>query len=301
MEVVEFGGWRRCARLNAGGLEAIVTLEVGPRVLRFGRVGGPNELNAYERHAGMTGGSDYRSYGGHRLWTAPEVPERTYEADNSPVDVEEADGWLRLTTPLGPTRLQKSMRLKMDPIGPRLVLEHTIRNLGDAPVRIAPWCVTVMAPGGTCLVPLPAHRPHPEALLPGGPIVLWRYTRMRDPRWTWGDRLVRLRQTAGMGPQKFGALVEQGLAAYANHGNLFLKRFPHAVGADYPDFGVNFEAFTREDMLEIESLGPIANLVPGESVQHREVWHLLPDVVPPEDEAACADLLDRLAASRPLD
>lgn len=299
MQIVPYGGWSQCARFTEGSLEVIVTLDVGPRVIRFGFQDGPNELVEYPGAMGLTGGSEYRSYGGHRLWTAPESPERTYEPDNLPVEYSTENGFHIFTTALGATRIRRQMRIRADGPPDRVVLEHRVANLSDQPLEIAPWCLTVMAPGGTCVFPQPEPREHSEALLPAAPLVLWRYTDMADPRWTWGRRLVRLRQDAERGPQKVGARIEQGWAAYANHGNLFVKRFPCLPDALYPDFGCNFETFTRHDMLEVESLGPLVVLLPGQYSDHIETWHLMRNFGISDDDARGSEQLRGLVASLP--
>lgn len=289
MEIVAFGGWNRCARLADEHLELIVTLEVGPRILSFSRPGGPNVLAVYERHAGLTGGEEFRSYGGHRLWVAPEIPGWTTEPDNRPVETREEDGYVWFATPPGPAGLRKEIGLRL---GERSVeLMHRVSNVASRTQRLAPWALTVMAPGGQCLFPLPEYRPHEEALLPAGPLVLWHYTDLSDPRWTWGRRLVRLRQTGDLRPQKIGAAVPAGWAAYASPAGLFVKRFGFEPDETYPDFGCNFETFTREDMLELESLGPLVDLAPGDSVSHAERWFLSPPIDIPEDDDEALALL----------
>ena len=54
---------------------------------------------------------------------------------------------------------------------------------------------------------------------------------------------------------------------------LFVKR-SHAAGAPeaYPDFGCSFEMFTNADFLELETLSPLVELRPGQSVTHTENW-----------------------------
>ena len=42
MEMVSYGGWKNNVRLANKKIEMIVTLDVGPRVIRFGRPGGKN-------------------------------------------------------------------------------------------------------------------------------------------------------------------------------------------------------------------------------------------------------------------
>lgn len=290
MDIVPYGGWQRCLRMHGGGVELVATLEVGPRIIRFGTEDGPNELVEYPAQMGLTGGDDYRSYGGHRLWTAPEDEIRTYEADNAEVEMER-DGpgiWIRCRA--GASGLARSIRVEVDSEG-GVALLHEVVNRGTSPQTIAPWCLTVMAPGGTCVFPQAEPVPHPDGLLPARPLVLWPYTEMADPRWTWGNRVVRLRHDPERGPQKVGALIRQGIAVYENHGNVFVKRFPCLDGTDYPDFQCNFETFTRHDMLEVESLGPLVTLAPGDSITHPESWYLLRDTVLPSDDEECGRLL----------
>lgn len=297
MEIVAYGGWERCARLVSGDLELLVTLDVGPRIIRFGFVGGPNELVEYEKDMGRTGGDEYRSYGGHRLWIAPEDEKLTYEPDNDPVIVsEEQDGWVRFES--ANPRFGRSRAIRLRFREQAVELEHIVTNLTETPAVLAPWCLTVMAPGGVCLFPMPDFKPHTEALLPAAPMVLWHYTRMADPRWTWGSRVGRLRHDPNLGPQKVGMFIRQGFAAYANHGNLFLKHFP-STGENYLDFGCNFETFTRQDMLEVESLGPVVMLGGGETVVHPETWYLGRGIEIPTDDEACGGLLEKFAREHP--
>jgi len=42
VEKVEYKGWHNCYRVTNGEVELIVTGDVGPRVIRFGFVGGQN-------------------------------------------------------------------------------------------------------------------------------------------------------------------------------------------------------------------------------------------------------------------
>jgi len=106
-----------------------------------------------------------------------------------------------------------------------------------------------------------------------------------DPRWTWGRRHVMLRQDAGTpAPQKLGVKVPDGWAAYARNNHLFVKKFPFDAGATYPDFGVNVETFTNDEMLELETLGPMTRLEPNESVEHVEDWYLFDGVPEPKND-----------------
>lgn len=299
MEVVPFCGWERNAKIRCNDCELIVTLDVGPRIISYGWMNGPNELHVNPETAGNTGGQDFHSYGGHRIWIAPEEAPRTFQPDNGPVETFEEDGFLVFRSAPDTFHTQKELRVRPEPDLDRFVLVHRITNLSGYTLELAPWTPTQFAPGGECLFPQPPFLPHSEKVLPARPLVQWHYTDMSDARWTWGERVIRLRW-ADAPPTKMGALVPQGYAGYANHRNFHLRRFGFQEGATYPDFGCNFETFTRHDMLEVESLGPLQAIRPGAFCEHRESWYLLRDTIPPENDAECGAWLQSLAESRPL-
>ena len=285
---VEYGRWPNCYRLANDVWELIVTTDVGPRVIRCGFVGGDNEFKEYPEQIGQTGGVDWRIYGGHRLWYAPEHETRTYFPDNSPVKVEVGKGTLRLVQNVeNTTGIQKEIELMMAQDTACAVVTHRLRNTGSSPVTLAPWALTVMAPGGTAILPLPQRGSHPKDLPPGNSLTLWKYTDMSDPRWRWGHKYILLRQDSSpsVKPQKLGVAVPDGWAAYARDGRLFLITFGHDPAAAYPDMGSSVETFTNEEMLELETLGPLISLRPGAAVEHVEQWWLFRDVPMPRNDA----------------
>ncbi len=73
-------------------------------------------------------------------------------------------------------------------------------------------------------------------------------------------------------PQKFGVLNKTGWAAYARNGLLFVKRMKYEEGATYPDYNCSVEVFTEGGFIELESLGPMRTLKPGETAEHTERW-----------------------------
>jgi hypothetical protein len=300
VEIVPFGGWARNARIVCKDVELIVTLDVGPRIISYGPVGGPNLFFVNPETLGKTGGDDFHGYGGHRLWIAPEEEERTFRPDNGPVELSEADGFFIFTSPTDKYHTQKQLLIRPEPKQDRFVIRHRIYNHSPYHLELAPWAPTQCS-GGEILFPQAEFIAHEEHVLPARPLVMWHYTRLGDPRWTWGDKIVRLRHHPEMAAQKIGALVDQGYAACVNHGHVFLKRFAWHAEETYPDFGCNFEAFTRHDMIEIESLGPMELVPPDDYVEHQETWYLIQNQSVPEKDADCALWLGMLAATRPLD
>ena len=294
-EVVPYAGWQRCLRLANGEVEIVVTAEVGPRVIRCGWAGGPNLFREFEDQLGATGGDAWRPYGGHRLWHAPEAIPRTFWPDNGPVE----HGWdgrtLAVRQPVeGTTGIAKAMDFRIGPAPNQIRVVHRLENRGPWDVTLAPWALSVMAPGGRAIVPQEPFVPHADNCLPVRPLVLWSYTDMADPRFTWGSRYIQLRQDPAMASfQKFGCLNTRGWAAYVLGDTVFLKRYGGDLERPYADHGCNTEVFTNADMLELETLGHLVTLPPGGAVEHHEDWWLFRAEV-----GATEDAID--AALRPL-
>jgi hypothetical protein len=290
MERVEYKGWKNCWRLSDGNVDLVVTTDIGPRIIRFGFVGGENMFHESPGDIGKTGGDKWISYGGHRLWHAPEVSPRTYAPDNSPVSAEKKGQWLIVSCPKEETtgiRKELHIRLTEAPAGEgRAEILHVLHNENPWAVQFAPWAITVMTAGGTAILPLPPRGTHADNLLPTCSLATWAYTNMGDPRWSWLEKHVLLRQDVNAkGPQKVGVMSPAGWLAYAVNGNLFAKKAAYVKGVVYPDLGSNIESFTNSSMLELETLGPLAFVEASAAVEHREEWRLVKGVKPPSSDA----------------
>jgi len=296
MERIAYKGWPNCYRLANGLVELVVTADVGPRIIRFGLVGGANQFKEYEEMLGATGGAEWRIYGGHRLWHAPEAWPRTYAPDNGPVRVEPLGEGVRLVQPTEPdTGIQKEMEVALAPSRAALRVTHRLCNHNPWAVELAPWALSVMAPGGRAIIPLPRRQTHAENLCPVSKVVLWAYTDMSDPRFTWGHEYVLVQQDPeAETPQKIGATVPDGWLAYARDGMLFVKQFACHEAAKYPDLGACAEVWVDRDMLELESLGPLAVLKPEEAVEHVEHWLLMEAEAPLTEADVVRDTLPRI-------
>lgn len=296
MQIVDYRGWANNLRLANADAELIVTLDVGPRVISYRLTNGVNVLKNYDAMMGGTGEPEWQIRGGHRFWLAPEDLTRTYFPDNRPVKYE----------PLGPTAarfipppeteygVQKQMELHLAASGTAVEVRLKVTNIGTAPTELAPWGPTVMAPGGVEIIPLPPKRPHPGHVrnaqspadfAPNQELILWPYFDFADTRWTFGSRYIFLRQDVTKGPTKIGLAHRMGWVAYLNSGTLFVKRFDYRDGAVYPDLGTRYQTFSNEDMLEMETVGELVTLQPGQSAELVESWELYGNVPPVATEA----------------
>jgi hypothetical protein len=294
---VEYKGWKHNLRLENGEVELIVTCDVGPRVISFRPAGGKNVFKEYADQLGKTGEKDWQIRGGHRLWVGPEDLTRTYALDNAAVRHKVIEPGLVRFTPAADKEygIQKEIDIKLPAKGSRVKVVHRLTNTGDKPAELAPWALSVMAPGGVEIIPLPPKKPHPGSpknakspkdFAPNQQMVLWPFFDFKDPRWNFGEKYITLRQDAKRGPTKIGLAHQLDWVAYLNGGTLFVKHVPYQESKTYPDNGCNFETFSNEDMLEIESLGPLIKLAPKESVEHTEEWELFKDVGELTDEAS---------------
>ncbi|MEI6669616.1 MAG: hypothetical protein WCP29_15820 [Acidobacteriota bacterium] len=282
IEKTAFRGWPNCYRVSNGTVEFIATTDVGPRIISYGFVGGANLFFVREDFAGQTGGAEWKNYGGHRIWHAPEDKVRTYEPDNTPILADVISDGLRLTMP-PETRsgIRKSIEITLDPVTSGVRVIHRLENTGAWPIEVAPWAISVMAPGGFAIAPMPTAF-HPDRLLPNRALTLWPYTNMRDDRWLWGTDYVLLRQKVVQGEErtKVGINNNLGWAAYYLKPYLFIKRFTPVEGARYPDFNSSLEVFSNNRILELETLAPLSVLQPGATIAHEERWELrqIPDL-----------------------
>ena len=294
VDYVPFGGWPNNVRLANEHAELIITLDVGPRVISYRTARGANVFNTFDAQLGGTGETEWKSRGGHRFWLAPEDPVLSYIPDNSrvqhraisdyEVEVENA--------PSEQLPVRKVMTVALDHESTRVTVTHRAENHGDKTFAVATWGLSVMAPGGVEIIPLPPLGEHPRDLLPNRTMILWPFTDMSDPRWQWGRRFITLRQ-GNAGPTKAGLAHRERWVGYYRADSLFLKSIAFDERAMYPDFGCNFETFTNEEMLEVETLGPLVELASRESITHTEQWQLFDDVsTPPTDEDSLADWIE---------
>lgn len=283
---LNYKGWENSYRLSNDLIDLVVTTDVGPRIIRFGFVNGVNEFKEFPEMLGKIGGDEWRVYGGHRFWHAPEAVPRTYAVDNGPVALERHDGFVRIVQPVeSTTGIQKEIEIAVSPDQPSVKVTHRLRNHNLWAVELAPWALSVMDVGGTAILPLPPRRSHSESLLPSNTLTYWAYTDLSDPRWTVGRGFLLLRQDeAGNGSQKLGLSAPSGWIAYANRNHLFVKKAAYQEGAAYPDWGCNLETYTAPDMLEIETTGPTVKLEPQATVEHVETWFLYDGVPAPKND-----------------
>jgi len=276
VEKVEYKGWRNSYRVSNGEVELVVTSDVGPRVIRFGFVGGQNLFKEFAEQLGGTGEAKAQLRGGDRVWKAPEDPVATWAPDNVPVEITITANGLIARAPVEPlTSLQKEIEVRMAATGTEVTVLHRITNRSLFSLEYSAWALTMMAPGGIAILGFPPRGRHPANLEATNPLVMWAYTNLSDKRWVFTRKYLTLKQDPNNSEaQKLGMFNPNTWGAYILNGEAFIKRAQANSAETYPDFGCSFETFTNNEFLEMETLSPLTKVPPGKTAEQVEHWSL---------------------------
>ena len=283
-EIESFKEYGRCVSISNGVIEALVTVDLGPRIISFGYVGGinfmssdrsaytPKQEKAYTDFFGE--GRCWENFGGHRIWLSPESDPETYLPDDRKVDYTVTESGA-LFTPLPDTEvgIVKTMELKMDPDDANMQVIMKVTNIADKPQEFAIWALSVCDKDGTLIVPMNTND---TGLLSNRIISVWPYTDMSNDRIYWGNKYVTVRQDVNAEkPIKLGFDLNCGTAYYVLGDDILCKKYDtnHPNGK-YPDGGCSFETYTNDVMLEFETLGELKTVNTGETSEHIELWSL---------------------------
>lgn len=262
-------------RLSSEFLELDCLATAGPRIVRLRYKGSGNLLAEVPGISVPTPYGDYHYLGGHRLWHAPEGNPRSYIPDEEGLVIAELPHGIILDGRVEPaTGIQKRLEIHVDPDQPRVTLTHTLSNKGLWPAELSPWAITMLHLGGTAILPIRGGDGLAEDLLPNRHFSLWPYSHIQDPRLHLEDEFIVVRPRPGLPPFKIGTFNARGWTAYWLGDVLFLKTFTACPGLPHPDFNCNAEIYCDEHFIELESLGPLTRLAPGDSVSLVEIWQL---------------------------
>jgi hypothetical protein len=300
-EIEKYKALGRALRLTGAGLEAIVTLDVGPRVMHLSLPGGPNMFaDDCPLTEELPDGTVFAYYGGHRVWHSPEAFPRSYSSDSHPLARHERyhDGILLVQDQEPWTHIVKSVELRFRETS--IAVKSSLTNGGAWPIEMAVWSPLLGALNGRLVLPVVQRN---TGLLPNARYVIWPYARMDDPRVHWGQRYIVVDHDVHAETQfKLGYANELGWMAYLDNGCCFVKKFRHERGARYPDGGCSSEAYTAGWGIDIESLSPFELVDPGETISYEEEWFVFecPRRPAPDDDEI-AGVLEAFAHKAPFE
>lgn len=281
-KVIDYKGYGKCLYMSNGIVEVVETLDLGPRIVRYGFVDGVNIINdnldkfqpttseTLKKFYGEN--ATYCTYGGHRLWISPEYYPETYYPDNNPVEYELIENGAVFTQELQKENgLQFKITVTLDPDDTNVEVKHEITNLSDRIKEFAPWALTVAAEGGLEIIPMNTNETH---LLPNRKVELWNYTDLRKDNIFIGKKYASVKQPEEHA-LKLGFDLMNGSVYYIVEDTVFIKRYhPNYPNGIYPDGGVSYETYSCNYFTELETLGELKKVAIGETVCHIENWSL---------------------------
>lgn len=283
-----------CWLMENDQLSAWLSVDYGPRVLGISYQGSPN-LFAEVPNAKIPNGEgkQYSLRGGHRLWYAPERPETTYLVDDQPPQVREMEEGLEFIQQVDrPTGIQKSWLIKLVPDQARVEIDHKLTNHGEGPFELAPWAVTMLRPGGVGLLPIQVDVDDDHGLWPNRQLLFWPYTDLQSEHLQITNQGLFICAELEEGALKVGAPNPLGYLAYSQEELLFVKESRYQKGMEYPDRGASHQIYCNPDLIELETLGPVTRLEPGETVGHSEIWTIYPEGKWPKEVSELFDIVD---------
>jgi hypothetical protein len=248
--------------------------EAGPRIVRLMLAGSTENLLAEVPDVCWpTPDGDYYLRGGHRLWHAPEAPNRSDVPDNRGLSITRRGSMVQLTQPIeAATGLRKSIEIELAVDAARVMVRHVLENDGASAIELAPWAITMLPLGGMAI--MPQHRATDHAVLPDRHLALWPYTRWHDARLHIDDDTIVVNAQPDEQPCKIGCL-STGWIGYLRENVFFVKRFEPQLDRLHPDRDCNVEVYSNHRFIEIETLAPLVCLEPGQLVEHVETWDIL--------------------------
>ena len=274
-------------KLSTSAIELVIPTQVGPRITSLRSLRGRAGNLFFEFPTNEKRYHGFFLRGGHRLWHAPEDIVRTYQPDDSPLEVKISAKGVALTQAVEEkTGLQKGVKVEL--FGERTVkVTHTLTNRGLWAVECAAWALTMLRPGGHGVLPFFPKGDHADGdLLPTYALVPWTFTDLSLPLWQLRRDFIGVEVAKAKTAQKLGITNYPGWSAYWNEGATFVKYSTVNLKATYPDLGSCFELFTNGDFLELETMGPLFSLAPGKTSTHVEYWTVLDGLAKPTSDAA---------------
>ncbi|HCD80730.1 MAG TPA: hypothetical protein DEQ65_00065 [Ruminococcaceae bacterium] len=283
-KIESYKDYGKCLCITNGVIEAYVTTDIGPRIIRFGYVGEQNILCSNRAAFGPKDDKQFTDFygenkrwenlGGHRIWVSPESYPETYYPDLEPVDFDITENGA-VFTPKAESEngVAKSLEIKMDADDANMQVIMRVKNISKKDKDFAVWGISVSEKGGTLIIPMNTND---TGLLANRVISVWPYTDLSNDRIYFGSKYATLRQDEKYTkPIKLGFDLNCGTVYYCLNGDIFCKRFDTALpGGSYPDGGCAFETYTNENMIEVESLSELKTVKAGETAVLTESWSL---------------------------
>jgi hypothetical protein len=279
VERVAYNGWRDCWKLSNGTVDLVFVPSIG-RIMRYGRTGGPNVLWENPKMLGRlpVETKDWQNFGGDKLWPAPQTvwgwpPDPALDPGTHEVRPRK-NAIMVIGRPSGKSGIHFEREIVMDARGTAVRIVNRMINSSAKPQKWAVWEIAQIDDPQSAVIPRSPADVHPlgyypfpdNVPLPGRVMV------QRDE-----VRIERDKKKSA----KIGSYSERSVASSVRNGEKFTITVHGraAQSAEYPHGGGRQEIYTNPDpdsYVELELLGPVRELKPGESSALTLTWTLNP-------------------------
>ena len=276
----EYQGWNGCVTMSNGLIRTILVPKVA-RVLHFSLKGMPNVLWEDSETAGKLQSPDsettgnYVNFGGAKLWVAPQSKWGTlwtvwpphYDLDSgkcrTTIGKDGSVSLEGLPSASAGVRMDRKATLR----GNSVHFIYSMTNISGKTVEWGIWMVANVQAGGRTFIPF----------VEGAALWSGEKDKKVPDSFNWkrtGDLLV-LDFKDGREGSKIFSLSPEGWIAYAVEGQAFFITFAPDPEAVQPEGEAPTEIFRGKEFVELEHIGPLVRLAPGEKTTLTERWHLL--------------------------
>ena len=280
-DIVKFNEFGNCLKISDGITEALITIDFGPRIIRYGFIEGENVLcdTLHKNEIPLSGevfdkfyyeGACWNNYGGHRLWISPESLPETYYPDKDAAPYELTENGA-IFTPKAQIENGVQHIIDVHYEETELVVSHKVINISENEKEFAVWALSVSALNGIEIIPFNTND---TGLLHNRQISIWPYTDLRDERIYLGHKYATIIQKDLPTNLKIGFNLNEGKVYYVVNNTTFKVCFDVNKNGVYPDNNVCFETYSCKDFTEIETLSELKLVKSGESITHNEKWSL---------------------------
>ena len=304
-DLVEFFGYTGCIALeNGAGTRVVLCPQAGGRVLEYS-VNGVNAIHLDPMQKGWRHKPGIPTVDpcGGRCDIGPEMVLAQHPdlwLDDWTGEVI-GDGKARLTSMrdrVTGLRLVREFTLAAD--SSRLAFEQRVTNESDKPVTCSHWSRTLAVGGGICLIPLTPGSRFPKNYVMYGPESVI-YFKPNDPNIRIRDGFLEILGTPAN--PKLGMDSAAGWFCYLTRNDLmFVKRYPVYPDRVYCEMtGLTISIwYFKDEMCELEPIGPRETLAPGASASFKEEWELMPYRFPKAPDVANLEEIKRLVGGSRL-
>ena len=271
---VSYAGWKDCIQISNSVFEAIITTDVGPRIIRYSQVNGPNMLWINEYTAGQTEETKtWRAYGGHSFDAVIDGTE-FLPPENTPVKYQlTADSIVFDAIRQGP--IIKDISIRMCRRG-GLEICQKITNLSQNVISASVNGNTLLKNSGTAVLPITSE--------------MQDFSGCCSPYLFRGNKSSLIRHDMTMLNEDTVSIRPSALwCGYFSQGNLFIMTSPFIDGTFPRNSSLSFSSDASK--YRMSTYSPESVLNPGESVEHTEVWNIFTGFPQPKDSEEAEKML----------